>query len=56
MNFEDRLALLTRKVRGWINHFRLADMKRILQDLDGWVRRRLRPMCQDSCRVDDILV
>lgn len=42
MNFEDRLALLTRKVRGWINHFRLADMKRILQDLDGWVRRRLR--------------
>lgn len=29
-------------LRGWINYFRLTQVKGILEDLDGWVRRRLR--------------
>ena len=27
---------------GWINYFRLAEMKGIFEELDGWIRRRLR--------------
>lgn len=29
-------------LRGWINYFRLAEVKTFAEDLDGWVRRRLR--------------
>ena len=29
-------------LRGWINYFRLAQNKQALEDLGGWVRRRLR--------------
>ena len=29
-------------LRGWISYFRLAQNKVALEDLDGWVRRRLR--------------
>jgi len=29
-------------LRGWINYFRLTQVKRVLEELDGWVRRRLR--------------
>lgn len=29
-------------VRGWIGYFRLAEAKGIFEDLDGWIRRRLR--------------
>jgi RNA-directed DNA polymerase len=29
-------------LRGWINYFQLTQSKGILEDLDGWVRRRLR--------------
>ena len=29
---------------GWVNYFRIADMKNIASDLDGWIRRRIR-MC-----------
>lgn len=27
---------------GWINYFRLAEVKRIFEELDGWIRRKLR--------------
>ncbi|MBE0618088.1 MAG: group II intron reverse transcriptase/maturase [Proteobacteria bacterium] len=30
------------KIRGWIAYFRLAEVKGIFEDLDGWVRRKLR--------------
>lgn len=33
---------LTPVVRGWIGYFRLAEAKGIFEDLDGWLRRRLR--------------
>jgi RNA-directed DNA polymerase len=29
-------------VRGWIGYFRLAETKGIFEELDGWMRRRLR--------------
>jgi RNA-directed DNA polymerase len=33
---------LTLKLRGWINYFRLSEVKGIFEELDGWIRRRLR--------------
>ena len=29
-------------LRGWTNYFRLAQVKGIFEELDGWIRRRLR--------------
>lgn len=29
-------------IRGWINYFRLAEAKQFAEELDGWIRRRLR--------------
>jgi len=29
-------------LRGWINYFRLTQVKGVLEELDGWMRRRLR--------------
>ncbi|MBX3297668.1 MAG: hypothetical protein KF762_18360 [Acidobacteria bacterium] len=29
-------------LRGWIQYFRLAEVKGIFEDLDGWLRRKLR--------------
>ena len=29
-------------VRGWVNYYKLADMKRLLKETDEWARRRIR--------------
>jgi RNA-directed DNA polymerase len=29
-------------LRGWINYFRLSEVKGIYEELDGWIRRKLR--------------
>jgi len=29
-------------LRGWINYFRLTETKGVLEELDSWMRRRLR--------------
>jgi len=29
-------------IRGWVNYFKLADMKKLLERVDEWYRRRLR--------------
>ena len=29
-------------IMGWVNYFKLADMKSVLSKIDGWYRRRLR--------------
>ena len=39
---EERKKKLTEYVRGWVNYFRLADMKSLLQRTDEWMRRRIR--------------
>jgi len=34
--------VLTPLLRGWMNYFRLSAVKNVFEDLDGWIRRRLR--------------
>ena len=41
---ERRIGALNTYLRGWIGHFHLADTKSVIDDLDSWIRRRLR-MC-----------
>lgn len=39
----ERLKLkLKQFITGWVNYFKLADMKKILQTTDKWLRRRIR--------------
>lgn len=33
---------LTPLLRGWLNYFRLSEVKGIFEELDGWIRRKLR--------------
>ncbi len=40
--FDERITELNLLTRGWVNYFKLANMMSKLQDLDGWVRNRLR--------------
>lgn len=42
MSMEYRAVKLKQIITGWINYFKLADLKRILSKLDKWLRRRLR--------------
>ncbi len=41
---EWRRDRLTRLITGWVNYFRIADMRSNARELDGWIRRRIR-MC-----------
>ena len=41
-NLQRFIAELNPVLRGWINYFRLAEVKGIFEALDGWVRRKLR--------------
>jgi RNA-directed DNA polymerase len=31
-------------LRGWVSYFRLAENKRVLEELDGWIRHKLRTL------------
>ncbi len=42
MGIEERRARLNSLVQGWMNYFKLADAKALLQGLDEWLRRRIR--------------
>jgi len=37
-----RKRQLSYLIKGWVNYFKYADMKRILRRMDEWLRRRLR--------------
>ena len=39
---EYRAMKLTQFIRGWVNYFAMADMKKLLITTDEWLRRRLR--------------
>lgn len=39
---EYRIDKLKRYIRGWINYFKVADMKTLLKQTDEWMRRRIR--------------
>lgn len=42
MGNETRVTKLRRYIMGWINYFKLADMKTLLLQTDEWMRRRIR--------------
>lgn len=42
MNFEQRAHRLLEVTRGWMNYFKMARMKKLLAEMDKWIRRRLR--------------
>jgi len=42
MGNELRATRLRRYIMGWINYFKLADMKKLLLGTDEWMRRRIR--------------
>jgi len=42
MSMEYRAVKLRQTITGWINYFKLADLKGTLVELDSWLRRRLR--------------
>ena len=44
MSMETRYIELKQVVIGWVNYFKIANMKSIAQKLDEWIRRRIR-MC-----------
>jgi group II intron reverse transcriptase/maturase len=42
MSFNERIRKLNEIQRGWVNNFRMASIQNKLNDLDGWLRNRLR--------------
>lgn len=44
MSMETRYIRLKQVIRGWVNYFKIANMGKIAQTLDKWIRRRIR-MC-----------
>ena len=42
LSYETIKLKLKQFIYGWINYFKLADMKRLLKGTDEWLRRRLR--------------
>ena len=42
MSMEYRAVKLKQTITGWINYFKLADLKGTLKEMDKWLRRRLR--------------
>ena len=40
--YDRRKEALKQYITGWVNYFKLADMKKLLSSVDEWYRRRLR--------------
>jgi group II intron reverse transcriptase/maturase len=41
-NIQTTVKEMTPKLRGWITYFRYSEVKGIFEELDGWLRRKLR--------------
>jgi hypothetical protein len=41
-SYDYRRSRLKSLVNGWVNYFKLADMKSLLAEIDSWCRRRIR--------------
>jgi hypothetical protein len=50
MKFEQVIAELVPVMRGWLNYFRYARCKRVLKNLDSWIRRKLRCYRLKQCK------
>jgi group II intron reverse transcriptase/maturase len=42
MSMEMRVIKLKQIIIGWVEYFKLADMKQVLKEIDEWLRRRIR--------------
>lgn len=42
ISLEERLGMLSRYLRGWMNYFRLTEAPTVLRELDKWIRRKVR--------------
>lgn len=49
-SFEQIITELTPMLRGWLNYFQHARCHSILQELDGWIRRKLRCYRLKQCK------
>lgn len=43
-SLQKTIAILNPLLRGWVAYFRLVEIKAVLEDLDGWIRRKLRTL------------
>lgn len=43
-SLQKTIAILNPLLRGWIAYFQLVEIKTVLEDLDGWIRRKLRTL------------
>lgn len=41
---------LNNLIRGWVNYFRYAEAKRLMEKLDGWLRRKIRCLKLKQCK------
>jgi RNA-directed DNA polymerase len=42
MSFDERIRRLNEVIRGWVNHYRMANINNKLRELEDWLRNRLR--------------
>ena len=42
MSLDERFLKLKQVIYGWVNYFKIADMKKFLEEIDQWIRRKLR--------------
>ena len=42
VSMDYRISKLNPVIRGWINYFRICDMKTLMKELDSWLRVRIR--------------
>lgn len=42
LSFDERIARLNEVIRGWVTHYRMANIYGKLQKVEGWLRNRLR--------------
>lgn len=50
ISYEALKLKLKQYVRGWVNYFKLADMKELLKYTDAWMRRRIRMFIWKRCK------
>ena len=49
-SFEQIVSELNPVLRGWLQYFRLAKSKRMMRNLDAWIRRKLRCYRMKQCK------
>ena len=50
VKFENVISELEPVLRGWLNYFHIAKCKRLLRNLDAWIRRKLRCYRLKQCK------